>query len=153
VLAAATGEDVGAVCPDHRSLPLAMAPPMASAALGRPPFTVADLVDELAWPEGTDVGLLEGVGGLRSPLADDGDTGTLIAHTDPDDVLVVADAGLGAINAVRLVADGVRDRRIVVALNRYDGDDALHCANRAWLVDRDGFRVVTTPDELAAEWA
>ena len=35
--------------------------------LGRPPFTVADLVGELGWPPGVEVGLVETVGGPRSP--------------------------------------------------------------------------------------
>ena len=43
VLAAATGEPPHAVCPEHRWLPRAMAPPMAAAALGLAPFTIADL--------------------------------------------------------------------------------------------------------------
>src|SRR5439155_16608062 len=74
LLAAATGEPVEVVCPRHRWYEVAMAPPMAAAALGRPPFTVADLVDELRWPDGGDVGLVETAGGVRSPIADDGDT-------------------------------------------------------------------------------
>ena len=41
LLAEATGEAAGAVCPLHRWYPLAMAPPMAAEALGRPPWAVA----------------------------------------------------------------------------------------------------------------
>ncbi|MHB8220861.1 MAG: hypothetical protein ACYDHU_11175 [Acidimicrobiales bacterium] len=50
VLAAATGELASAVCPEHRWYPLAMAPPMAAAALGRPSFTLGDLAAEITWP-------------------------------------------------------------------------------------------------------
>ncbi len=74
VLAAATGEIPDQVCPPHRSLPVPMAPPMAADALGRPAFTVAELGHEIEWPDDVDVGLVEGVGGPRSPLAADGDT-------------------------------------------------------------------------------
>jgi hypothetical protein len=35
-----------------------------------------------------------------------------------------------------------------VFLNRYDESDELHLLNRAWLTDRDGFDVVTTPTAL-----
>ena len=153
VLGAATTEPAAMVCPPHRSLAAAMAPPMAAARLGLPPFTIRELVDEIAWPAVADVVLVEGAGGLRSPLADDGDTAALVHALAPDDVLVVADAGLGVVNVVRLVTDALTDQRVVVALNRFDALDDLHHANRDWLTERDGLTVVTDPEDLAARWA
>jgi dethiobiotin synthetase len=156
VLAAATGDDPWVVCPTHRWLPRALAPPMAAAALGQEPFTMTDLVAETAWPRDTAVGIVEAAGGVRSPLAHDGDTTDLIRALVPDDVLVVADAGLGTINAVRLTVAAVASTgqgAVVVALNRFDAVDETHRANRDWLATRDEFDVVTTPDELAARWA
>ncbi|MGZ4730338.1 MAG: AAA family ATPase, partial [Acidimicrobiales bacterium] len=50
-LAAATGEERTAVCPRHRWYEVAMAPPMAAEALGRPPFDLAELIDEVTWPD------------------------------------------------------------------------------------------------------
>ena len=126
---------------------------MAATHLALPPFTIADLAAELAWPEAIRVGLVEGAGGLRSPLADDGDTRTLIDALDPDDVLVVAPAGLGVIHGVRLVVDALPAHRITVALNRFEPADDLHRANREWLEQRDGLTVVTEPGDLAARWA
>lgn len=149
VLAAATGEPSEEVCPPHRSLAVAMAPPMAAAALGAPPFTIAELAAEVRWAPGTDVGMVEGVGGPRSPLAADGDTVELAAVLDPDVVVLVADAGLGAINAVRLAAAPFAGRTLVAALNRYDPDDELHRRNREWLTRRVGVEVVTSPAVLA----
>ena len=67
VLARATGELPHTVCPPHRWYDRALAPPMAADAIGAPPFTVGDLVRELCWSEGVDVGLVEGAGGPRSP--------------------------------------------------------------------------------------
>jgi dethiobiotin synthetase len=64
--------------------------------------------------------------------------------------VIVADAGLGTINAVRLTVAALSSWTPVVALNRYDEADSLHRANRAWLADRDHFTVVTTPSDLAA---
>src|SRR5690242_1330886 len=80
VLAAATGEDPNTVCPPHRRLARAMAPPMAAAALGSPPFSIADLAAEVraGVPDDALV-LVESAGGVRSPLADDGDTAALAA--------------------------------------------------------------------------
>ena len=126
-----------------------MAPPMAAAALGRPPFTVTDLVGELAWPDGVEVGFVETAGGVRSPIAEDGDCADLLDALRPDVVVLVADAGLGTLNLVRLSADALAGHRLLVVLNRFDEDDALHVANAAWLRERDGSDVVTSVDALA----
>ncbi|MEA3019822.1 MAG: glycine C-acetyltransferase, partial [Actinomycetota bacterium] len=90
VLAAATGEHPDDVCPPHRSYAMAMAPPMAAAALGRPPITLAELRDELCWTDAVDVGFVETAGGVRSPIAEDGDNVALIVALAPDAVLLVA---------------------------------------------------------------
>jgi dethiobiotin synthetase len=150
VLAEATGEHPGVVCPRHRWYAVAMAPPMAAEALGRPPFTIADLADEVAWPPGVGVGLVESAGGVRSPLAADGDTATLAAALRPERVVLVADAGLGTINAVRLSAAALAPWPVTVLLNRYDAGDELHQANRAWLAGRDGYDVATDAAGLVA---
>jgi dethiobiotin synthetase len=152
VLAAATGEDVAAVCPRERWYPVPMAPPMAAAALGRVAPTLDDLVAAVggatdgATRDG--VVLVEGAGGPRSPLAADGDTVDLAARLAPDLVVLVADAGLGTINAVRLAADALAGQALAVALNRFDAADDLHGANLAWLRTRAGLEVVTDPEAL-----
>jgi dethiobiotin synthetase len=150
VLAAATGETPHDVCPRHRWYARALAPPMAADALGAPPFTVGDLVGELYWPDGVDVGLIEGAGGPRSPMATDGDNVRFVSAIEPDLVLLVADAGLGTINAVRMSVAAFGERQIVVVLNRFDEHDPLHRRNRDWLTCRDGFEVVTGVDATAA---
>lgn len=154
VLAAATGEEHTTVCPTRRWYEVAMAPPMAADVLGRSPFTIADLASEVTWPEPTaEVGLVEAAGGVRSPLAADGDAVTLVEELQPDVVLVVADAGLGTINGTRLAMEaldrGSHVARLVVFLNRFDGTDALHRRNRRWLAERDDFDVLTTIPALA----
>ena len=147
VLASATGESVESVCPRHRWYPVTLAPPMAARALARPPFTIAELTAETSIaPEG--VTLVEGAGGLRSPLADDGDNLALIAALDPALVILVADAGLGTINAVRLSADALRPRPYVVYLNRFTPRMDVHVRNLDWLLKRDGDDVVTSLDAL-----
>lgn len=150
VLAGATGEPPETVCPPHRWYELAMAPPMAADALGRPSFTIADLVGEIDWPDGVDVGLVEGAGGPRSPLADDGDTVDLAAALAPDLVVLVADAGLGAIDAVRRSVPAFADiAPVVVVLNRFDERVDVHRRNGAWLAERDAFDVLVDPADLA----
>jgi dethiobiotin synthetase len=150
VLARATGEPPHTVCPPHRWYDRALAPPMAADAIGAPPFTVGDLVRELCWSEGVDVGLVEGAGGPRSPIAVDGDNVTLASAIAPDLALVVARADLGAVNAVRMSVDAFAGVPVVVLLNGYEEDDVVHRGNRDWLRDRDGYDVVTGPETAAA---
>jgi dethiobiotin synthetase len=153
LLGRASHEPAEVVCPRHRWYPVPMAPPMAADVLGLPPFTIADLVGELvpAAPEALVV--VEGAGGPGSPLAADGDGVSLALALAPHTIVLVAPAGLGTINAVRLSAGafrngGVVGARLVVALNRYDAGDDLHRRNRGWLAG-EGFAVVTAPAALA----
>ncbi len=153
VLAASTNELPDLVCPPHRWYETAMAPPMAAESLGRPPFTIDDLVAELVWPDrAVDVGLVETAGGVRSPLAADGDCLEYCAALDPDVVVLVADAGLGTINAVRLSAEAMMPLGVatVVVLNRFDAGLDLQQRNLEWLRDRDGREVLTVPGGDAA---
>lgn len=152
VLAAATGEDVHDVCPPERSFEVPMAPPMAADVLGRPAPSLADLVAGITWsaPE-PQVRWVELVGGPRSPIAADGDGVDLTARLRPDRVVLVADAGLGTINAVVLSSAPFQDLGLepVVLLNRYDAADDLHERNRAWLAGRRVGPVVTSASALA----
>jgi dethiobiotin synthetase len=147
-LAAATGEAADDVCSPARTLDLAWAPPMAARELGLPAFSTADLVGGITWPAFADIGLVEGVGGPRSPLGDDGDNVDFASLLHPDLVVLVGDAGLGTINAVRLSVAVLAEHPVVVALNRF-GNDPLHARNLAHLTDVDGFDVVTSPRDLA----
>ena len=150
VLAAATGEDPNAVCPPHRRLALAMAPPMAADALDAPPFTIADLAGEtLATVPAGGLALVETAGGVRSPLAADGDSGALVDALHPVLVVLVADAGLGTINLVRMSLDALRGHTVCTMLNRYDAADELHRRNADWLRDETKADIVTSVDALA----
>ena len=151
ILGAATGEPPEEVCPPHRWYEVPMAPPMAAEALGRPTFTIQDLMSELRWPDAVDVGLVETAGGLRSPLAADGDCLALCEALAPDVIVLVADAGLGTINAVRLTLDalGPLAALAVVVLNRFDAESDLHRRNLEWLSGRDGRRLVTVGGDAA----
>ncbi|MDQ1468162.1 MAG: glycine C-acetyltransferase [Actinomycetota bacterium] len=148
-LAQATGEELYAVCPRHRWLPRAMAPPMAAEALGTAAFTVAELTSEILRGVPRDsIVLVESAGGVRSPLAADGDTVSLADALQASLVILVADAELGTINLVRLSAAALGPDRVVVYLNRFDPDTELHVRNRDWLEAREGLEVVTDPEAL-----
>ena len=153
VLGAATHEPPHMVCPAHRWLPIALAPPMAAAALQLPRFTIAELINDLA-PSTADIVFIEGAGGLRSPFAQDGDTLALFHATEPDVVVVVADSELGTINALRLTIDALNNATIttptiIAYLNRFEERNELHSRNRAWLTHEDHFTVITSPSGLA----
>ena len=149
VLARSTGEEAEDVCLPARWLGVPMAPPMAAEALGQWAAGLRELVDGISWP-GTppDVRWVESVGGVRSPLATDGDTVDLCRALSPDLVVLVADAGLGTINLVRMSVEALRQWEVVVVLNRFDPADPVHVLNRAWLADHDDLLVVTSPAEL-----
>lgn len=152
VLAAATGEAVEAVCPAERSYPVPMAPPMAADALGLVAPSLDELVDAITWPTPEPaVRWVELVGGPRSPLAHDGDGVDLTQRLAPDRVVLVADAGLGTINAVVLSSAPFRDLGLepLVLLNHYDRTVDLHRRNRAWLEARCPGPVVTEALALA----
>jgi dethiobiotin synthetase len=159
VLGTASGEPSETVCPPHRCYEVAMAPPMAADVLGRGRLTLGDLLEELRWPGGNevvaavDVGLVETAGGVRSPQTHDADGVALVAALAPDLVVLVADAGLGTINLVRLSVAALADGglagrgRLVVVLNRFEAQEDLHRRNRSWLVEQDGLTVISLPGE------
>lgn len=156
-LSRASGESIHHVCPPHRWYPIGMAPPMAANALGRPGFTVAELAAELSWAPGElpprpvdiDVGFVEMAGGVRSPIADDGDTVSLCTLLAPDLVVLVADAGLGTINSVRLSTDALTGFATVVLLNRWVENTELHERNLAWLRERCALECLVSTTSLA----
>jgi dethiobiotin synthetase len=147
VLAAETGQAPGEVCPPHRWYEAAMAPPMAAQVLGRPGFTIAELAAETTWSPRVEVGVVETAGGVRSPQADDGDAADLLCALGPASPVLVADAGLGALNSVRLCTDVLGP--VPVLLNRYDGACRLHRLNLSWL-ESYSVDAITSVDELAA---
>jgi dethiobiotin synthetase len=151
LLAAASGESPLQVCAEHRWYPVPMAPPMAAVALGRAAPRLAELADEItaSWPSHPiDIGVVEAAGGVASPQADDGDTVELCRALDADLAVLVADPGLGTINAVRLGSRALAPCAVVVYLNRFDNGRPLHRANRDWLADHDRLAVITAIPEL-----
>ena len=136
-----------------------MAPPMAAEALGRPAFTIADLSTNCAGRRpaptpptpptpSTSASSKRRAGCARHwpPMAT---VWTSVRELAPDLVVLVADAGLGTINSVRLTADaiGIPGAPVVVVLNRFDATIDLHVRNLEWLRTHDGMTVVTSPGE------
>jgi dethiobiotin synthetase len=127
---------------------------MAADALALQAATIDDLIGEInrSWPpQPIDVGLVEGAGGVASPIATDGDNATLALRLPADVVILVATPGLGVINLVRLCCRALETLPVLVHLNRIDPADRLHQRNRDWLVDREGLTVTSSPDALLGE--
>ena len=164
LLAQASGEDPRSVCPEHRCYAVEMAPPMAADSLGRSAITLAELADELStsWTptplsalpaeSGCPLGCIELAGGLWSPIAHDGDCLDLAKLLSPELVILVADAGLGTINAIRpAVAALAEVAPVSVFLNRFDSTAELHNRNRMWLEQKCQIDATTSISQLADE--
>ena len=103
-------------------------------------------------------------------MANDGDTLDVLIRLKPNAIVLVADAGLGTINAVRLCIDALTSQcetpspprsenghqtnpippipPIFVVLNRFDEGNDLHRRNRIWLADRLGLMCLLSHESL-----
>ncbi|CAB4550229.1 unannotated protein [freshwater metagenome] len=63
----------------------------------------------------------------------------------PDAIILVADAGLGTINAVRPAVAALEEvASVLVVLNRFDPANDLHQRNRVWLQQHYGIDTSTS---------
>lgn len=148
VLAAATGQRPEAVCPPEHTYPVPLAPPMAARRLGRVCPTLDELAGNCRFAATADIGLVEGVGGLYSPIASDGHNLDLIDRIGPDLVVVVASASLGGIHDTLACTLPLSAYRRAVLCNRFDHQAEVHVLNVDWLRDT-GLEVATSLSELA----
>ena len=147
VLAAATGQDPDAVCPPACSLPVPLAPPMAARKLQTACPTLDEMASNCRFAAAVDVGLVEGVGGIYSPIATDGHNLDLITRIQPDLVVVVASADLGGIHDTMACTLPLSAFRRAVFCNRFDPRTEIHGLNVRWLRDT-GLEVATSLAEL-----
>nr|WP_152436425.1 dethiobiotin synthase [Halosimplex carlsbadense] len=93
------------------------------------------------------VGVVEGVGGLRVPLADDREVVDLVADLGAP-ALVVAGSGLGTLNHTALTVEALERRGCAVAgvvLNEYEGASVAERTNPDVLADMTDRPVWTLP--------
>lgn len=147
VLAAATEQSPDAVCPPACSYPVPLAPPMAARKLRRACPTLDEIASRCRFAATVDVGLVEGVGGLYSPIASDGHNLDLIERIQPDLVVVVASADLGGIHDTMACTLPLSAFRRAVFCNRFDPRTEIHGLNVGWLRDT-GLEVATSLAEL-----
>jgi len=150
-VAAACGAEAAATCLARLEPPLA--PAVAAEQVGAD-LSYRRLRDgcerELAAAE---TGFVEGIGGLRVPLADGYEVLDLVADLDVSAV-VVARSGLGTLNHTALTADALRRRDVPVrgiVLNRYEGASTAERTNPAVLERMTGLSVHTLPETDLAD--
>jgi len=92
-----------------------------------------------------DAGVVEGIGGLRVPLAEDREVIDLVAELDLPAV-VVARSGLGTLNHTALTVDALERRGVAVTtINEYEGATVAERTNPAELERMTGVGVETVP--------
>ena len=153
VLAAATGERRTDVCPPHRWLPLPMAPPMAAEALGLAAVHDRRPRDRGRAPRAptTRTLLVETAGGVRSPIAADGDCvapdrrararRSWCSSPTPGSARSTSSACSVDALAARTASSSTSTASTTL--------DDLHARNVEWLRTREGLEVVTDIEALA----
>ncbi|SDG18151.1 dethiobiotin synthase [Halorientalis regularis] len=144
-VADACGDDAAATC--LRRLEPALAPAVAAeqvdAALSYESI-LSGCRDAIAEAE---VGVVEGIGGLRVPLANGREVVDLVADLDVP-ALVVARSGLGTINHTALTVETLRARGVTVAgivCNEYAGETTAERTNPDVIAGMTGVSVETVP--------
>ncbi|WP_276257397.1 dethiobiotin synthase [Haloglomus litoreum] len=97
--------------------------------------------------DAAEVGVLEGIGGLRVPLADGREVVDLVADLAVPAV-VVSRSGLGTLNHTALTVEALERRDIPVrgiVLNEYEGATVAERTNPAALEELTGHTVATLP--------
>jgi dethiobiotin synthetase len=145
-VATACGTEAAATCLARLEPPLA---PAVAAEQAGADLSYQRLRDgcerELAAAE---TGLVEGIGGLRVPLADGHEVLDLVADLDVSAV-VVARSGLGTLNHTTLTVDALRRQNVPVrgiVLNRYEGASTAERTNPAVLERMTDLSVHTLPE-------
>ncbi|SDK69222.1 dethiobiotin synthase [Natronorubrum texcoconense] len=144
-VAEACEADEAATCP--RYLEPALAPRVAAAEAGETLTYDSILSACNAAIADTSHPIVEGIGGLRVPLADDREVIDLVADLDATAV-VVTRSGLGTLNHTALSVEALERRGIDIAgivCNEYAGATVAERTNPAELERMTGYAVETVP--------
>jgi len=144
-VADACGSDEAATC--LRRLEPPLAPEVAAREAGTTLSYESILRDCRAALAETDRGVVEGIGGLRVPIAGGREVVDLVADLDLPAV-VVARSGLGTLNHTALTVDALRRRDVPVrgvVLNEYEGASVAERTNPDVLREMTDCTVATLP--------
>lgn len=134
-----------ALCCRYLEPPLA--PTVAAEREGKDLYYEAVRGDCEAALEGAEVGVVEGIGGLRVPLAGEREVVDLVADLGCEAV-VVARSSLGTLNHSALTVAALRRRDVpvrYVVLNEYEGATVAERTNPGVLEEMTGLPVHTVP--------
>jgi dethiobiotin synthetase len=113
--------------------PHPLSPAAAARASGRPPVDLSAIAAQVAvLHESHRLVLIEGAGGLLVRYDEEGATVAALAGFCAADVLVVTEAGLGALNATALTLEALAHRGLQLAglvIGSWPGDPDLACAS------------------------
>lgn len=143
-VAEACGTDEAATCLEYLEPPLA--PAVAADSEGKS-ISYERIKDGCERALADSVGVVEGIGGLRVPLADDREVIDLVGALDVP-ALVVARSGLGTLNHTALTVEALRHRDIPVhgiVLNCYEGETVAERTNPEVLEGMTDLPVWTLP--------
>ncbi|WP_424018923.1 dethiobiotin synthase [Halorientalis pallida] len=144
-VADACGDDEAATC--LRRLEPALAPAVAAEQADADLSYEAILSGCRDAMDEAEVGVVEGIGGLRVPLANGREVVDLVADLDVP-ALVVARSGLGTINHTALTVETLRARGVTVGgvvLNEYAGETTAERTNPDVITGMTGVAVETLP--------
>ncbi|WP_276271843.1 dethiobiotin synthase [Haloarcula litorea] len=152
-VADACGDDDAAVC--HRYLEPALAPEVA-ADVADEPLAYGEILSAVRESVAAhETAVVEGIGGLRVPLADGREVLDLVADLGLP-ALVVARSGLGTLNHTGLTVDALRARGVEVrgvVLNEYEGATTAERTNPPVLERTTDCEVWTVPQLALADAA
>lgn len=150
-VAEACDDDDAATCLRYLEPPLA--PRVAAAETGETLTYESILADCRKAIDATPVALVEGIGGLRVPLADDEEVIDLVADCTPA-AIVVTRSGLGTLNQTALSVEALQRRGVTVrgiVCNEYAGATVAERTNPAELERMTGRPVETVPPLSGSE--
>lgn len=145
VVTSACGTDEAAAC--LRRLEPALAPSVAADVVDEELDYRAIREESAAALAEADPGVMEGIGGLRVPLADGREVLDLVADLGIPAV-VVARSGLGTLNHTALSVSALRRRDVdvsAIVLNEYEGDSLAERTNPDVLAEMTDCPVHTLP--------
>ncbi|WP_205596906.1 MULTISPECIES: dethiobiotin synthase [Halostella] len=144
-VAAACGDDGAATCLERLEPPLAPRVAAEREGVDLPYESIRDGCERAL--DGTEVGIVEGIGGLRVPLAGEREVIDLVADLDCAAILV-ARSGLGTLNHTALSTSALERRGVdvrAIVLNQYEGASVAERTNPDELERMTGVPVHTVP--------
>jgi dethiobiotin synthetase len=144
-VAEACGDDRAGTCIERLEPPLA---PRVAAEVTDADLSYEGIRDGVAGElDASEVGVVEGIGGLRVPLAGDREVIDLVADLELP-VVVVARSDLGTLNHTALSVEALRRRGVsvsAVVANEYEGDSVAERTNPDEIESMTGVPVETLP--------